>query len=328
MNVTFFYRPKMKGAHSIEAVFDSVKSKLPKDVTYSDYVCTPKWKRFHSFFKASKHQGDVNHITGDIHTIAMFLKGSKTVVTVHDIGHYERDLKGIKKRIFKLIWLTLPLKRVALITTISEITKQKLMDICHVPESKLRVIPNPATTDFKYSPKEFNTVSPVILQIGSSNNKNIYRLAEAIKGSDFRLILLRKPDSDVKNMLDGYGISYEWFSDISREEVYDCYKKCDILFFASESEGFGVPILEANAIGRPILTSNISPMKDVAGDAALTVDPFDINAIKEGLNILKNDSALRETLVQNGLNNIKRFSLNNIAMQYYNVYKEVLQGSN
>lgn len=325
MNVTFFYRPKMKGAHSIEAVFESIKSELPKEVVYKDYVCTTKWKRYHSFFNARKFQGDVNHITGDIHTIAMFLKPKKTVITVHDIGHYERDLKGIKKKLFKLVWLTLPLNRVKLITTISEFTKQKLIDECNINPDKIRVIPNPATTDFEFNEAVFNNNAPVVLQIGSSNNKNIHRLAEAIKGTSFTLLLLRKPNEEIKQLLESYNIKFEWKSDLTRQEVYECYKKCDILFFASEYEGFGVPILEAQTVGRPVITSTISSMPDVAGDAALLVDPFSVDEIKNALFTLREDSELRSALIKKGIENVKRYSLKTISMQYFNVYKELLE---
>lgn len=328
MNLVYFYRPKMKGVHSIETVFEQVKSSMPKDVRYKDYICTSKWMRYHSFLKASKFQGDINHITGDIHTISLFLDKKRTVVTVHDVGRYERDLKGIKKIIFKMVWLTFPLKKVSYITTISEFTKQKLIDICNIPKEKIVVIPNPAPEDFAFSHKEFNSESPVIMQIGSGNNKNIYRLIEAIKDSGFRLLLIRKPDKTIEDLLKKYEIHYEWHTDISRSEVYECYKKCDILFFASEYEGFGVPILEANIIGRPVITSNISAMPDVANDAALLVNPFSIEEIKEGLLRIKNDPGFRENLIQKGLANVSRFSKSRISNLYYSLYTEMLKNIN
>jgi len=328
MNLVYFYRPKMKGVHSIETVFDQVKSSMPDDVSYKDYVCTSKWMRYHSFLKASKFQGDINHITGDIHTISLFLSKKRTVVTVHDVGRYERDLKGIKKLIFKMVWLTFPLKRVSYITTISEFTKKKLIEICNIPDEKIVVIPNPAPEDFNYSYKEFNSESPVIMQIGSGNNKNIYRLIEAVKDSSFRLLLIRKPDKAIQKLLAKHNIQYEWYTDLSRSEVYECYKKSDILFFASEYEGFGVPILEANIIGRPVITSNISAMPDVANDAALLVNPFDIEEIKEGLLRIKNDTDYREKLIQNGLANVGRFSKSRISNLYYKLYTEMLKNIN
>ncbi|KAA6436758.1 glycosyltransferase family 4 protein [Dyadobacter flavalbus] len=328
MKLVYFYRPKMKGVHSIETVFGQIKSGMPDDVAYKDYVCTSKWMRYHSFIKASKFQGDINHITGDIHTISLFLDKKKTIVTVHDVGRYERDLKGIKKWIFKLVWLTFPLRRASYITTISEFTKRKLVEICKIPENKIRVIPNPAPEDFQFSYKEFDQKLPVVMQIGSGNNKNIYRLIEAVKDTDFRLLLIRKPDQTIKDLLISYKIPFEWHTDLSRSDVYECYKKCDILFFASEYEGFGVPILEANIIGRPVITSNISAMPDVAHDAALLINPFSTEEIKEALLRIKQDADLRERLVQNGLANVARFSKHQISNQYYSLYNEILKNTN
>lgn len=325
MKVTYFYRPRMKGTHSIEAVFDIIKSNLPPVVRYTDYICTTQWKRLYSFFKASEFEGDINHITGDIHTIALFLKKKeRTIITVHDIGHYERDLTGIKKALFKLIWMTLPLKRVTAITTISNFTKDKLVEHAGIDAGKITVIPNPATLDFSFSPLQFNEKEPWVLQIGGGNNKNIFRLIEAVKGTPFRLMLIRKPDAAIKQLLEDNQIIYEWHSSISREEVHACYQKCDILFFASEYEGFGVPILEANVVGRPIITSNISSMPDVAADAAVYVDPYAVDEIKAALYRLKDDASLREQLIKNGLENVKRFAAEKIALQYVALYNDIL----
>ena len=325
MEVTYFFRPKIKGVHSIETLFTNLFKALPSIVQGSRYVCTHKWKRFHSYIKASQYQGQVNHITGDIHTIALFLKGSKTVLTVHDIGHYERDLSGIKKFIFKVIWLDLPLKKVKYITTISEFTKRKILENCKVPEHKIIVIPNPASADFELSHKVFNDDAPVILQMGSGNNKNIHRLIEAITGLNFRLLLIRRPDEELKLKLKELQIEFEWHYNITRDEVYECYKKSDIVFFASEYEGFGVPILEANAVGRPVVTSSISSMPEVAGDAAMLVNPYSVEEIKKALLLLKENKQYRESLITNGQENLKRFSIEKIAQQYYEVYQKIIK---
>ncbi|REA64486.1 hypothetical protein DSL64_02755 [Dyadobacter luteus] len=323
MKVVYFFRPKNDGANSIEGVFDIIKSALPESMLSTDYFCTNEWMRFKSFFKARFQQGDVNHITGDIHEISFFLSKKRTIVTVHDVGRYERDLTGIRKIVKKFVWLYLPLRRAAKITTISEFTKQKLVQITGISASKIEVIPNPAPDDFKFSPKIFDESSPIILQIGGGNNKNLNRLIEAIKDSSYRLILIRKKDSSLEELLNKLNISYEWHSNISRERVYDCYKKCDILFFASEYEGFGVPILEANSVGRCVLTSNISSMPSVAGDSALFVNPFDPKQIRKNLDILSSDAQLREELIGNGLKNIKRYSRQLIASSYFKLYQEI-----
>jgi len=313
----------MDGVHSIETLFDNIFEKLPDYIESKVYLCTHKWKRYYSFFEARKHQGEINHITGDIHTIALFLDKNKTILTVHDIGRLERDLRGLKKRIFKLLWLDLPLKRVKYITTISDFTKKRLVEVCKISPEKIHVIPNPSSNDFTYNQNSYDKKSPCILQMGSGNNKNIYRLIEAIKGTSFRLLLIRKPNTKIKKLLEVYNISFEWKYNISRQQVYECYLKCDIVFFASEYEGFGMPILEANSVGRPVVTSKLSSMPFVAGESALLVNPFSVEEIRASLIKLHNNASLRDKLIAKGLKNLKRFSIERITEQYVELYHEI-----
>lgn len=324
MRITYFFRPKQEGAHSIEILFKSITENLPSYVDSRFFICTQKWKRFHSFFQGRKHQSEINHITGDIHTIALFLSKKRTILTVHDIGRYDRDLKGLRKRIFKILWLDLPLRNVKFITTISDFTKNRLMQECHISADKIYVIPNPASTDFKASPKPYNAKEPCILQIGSGNNKNIFRLIDAVKNTKFKLLLIRKPSNELEILLKNEKIPYEWKHNLTRKEVYECFVACDIVFFASEYEGFGVPILEANAVGRPVLTSNLSSMPFVAGESAIQVNPFNKLEIKKALLDLHNNPALREELINKGFKNLERFSLKTITKQYMDLYHKIV----
>jgi glycosyltransferase involved in cell wall biosynthesis len=323
MKISYFFRPKMAGVFSIETVFQQLFQHLPKEVQKQEYVCTHKWKRYYSFWKARKHQGEINHITGDIHSIALFLNGNKTILTVHDIGRYERNLTGIRKVITKYLWLQWPLKKVAIITTISEYTKQKLINTCDVDPEKIWVIPNPASSDFKYNYKDFDEKQPVVLQIGGSPVKNLPRLMKALQGTNFRLLLLRKPTPELEVTLKKAQIIYEFRYNLTREEVYQCYCDSDIVFFASEHEGFGVPILEAQQVGRPVITSNISPMNHVAGEGALLVDPYSIEEIKIALQKLQTSAEFRNRLLEQGNANLKRFSVATIAEKYVSLYRQL-----
>jgi glycosyltransferase involved in cell wall biosynthesis len=88
----------------------------------------------------------------------------------------------------------------------------------------------------------------------------------------------------------------------------------------STLEGFGMPIIEAQATGRVVLTSNCSSMPDVAGKGALLVDPFSIKSMREGLKKLISDSKLRDTLINEGFENVKRFEVETISAMYFEVY--------
>jgi len=100
-----------------------------------------------------------------------------------------------------------------------------------------------------------------------------------------------------------------------------------MLVFASTYEGFGLPIVEAQATGRPVVTSNILSMPEVAGGAACLVDPFNVASIREGIAKVIQDSSYREYLVRLGFENVKRFQPENIAKNYLDIYTNILEHS-
>ena len=94
--------------------------------------------------------------------------------------------------------------------------------------------------------------------------------------------------------------------------------------FPSLYEGFGFPVLEAQACGTPVLTSNVSSLPEAAGGAALTVDPYDVEALVEGLNRLLADGQLRQELRERGLVHARQFSWPSSAQETARVYRQAL----
>jgi glycosyltransferase involved in cell wall biosynthesis len=88
-----------------------------------------------------------------------------------------------------------------------------------------------------------------------------------------------------------------------------------------------MPILEAQAVGRPVLTSNLAPMADVAGHGALKVDPYDGTAIRAGLERLITEPVLRDQLVDAGFQNVRQYSASAVAARYADLYREVIEES-
>ena len=99
------------------------------------------------------------------------------------------------------------------------------------------------------------------------------------------------------------------------------------MVFVSLAEGFGLPILEAQAIGRPVVTSDLSPMRDVAGGAACLVDPRNVDSIRAGIRRVIKDSNYREGLVELGLRNVVQYQPQVVASRYARLYEHIAQRS-
>lgn len=294
-------------------------SEIQWEVKELKYFSRGFFKRLFIAIEAARSQGDVNHITGDVHFIAFFLERRKTVLTIHDLGLLQ-NRSFFVKWVLKLFWVTIPVKRAAVITTVSQATKDTLLSYVRTDPARIRVIHNPVSAVFKRELKVFNNICPRILQIGSKANKNVPRLIDAIKGLSCKLVIIGPLDAFLLQKIRDAGLWYENPVNLSNEEIAEQYISADIVSFASTNEGFGMPIIEANTVGRVVLTSNISCMPEIAGNAAHLVDPFDSSSIREGLEKIINEDAYRERLIVNGFENSKRFDVQTITRQYVDIY--------
>ena len=166
-----------------------------------------------------------------------------------------------------------------------------------------------------------NKEYPIILHIGTGSNKNIESTAIALKGFPCKLNIVGKITEGQKMLLNLYQIDYECVYGLTDDEILDAYRNCDIVNFPSLYEGFGMPIIEGQSIGRPVLTSNLSPMKEVAGNASVLVNPTCPNSIRTGYEHLLEHS---DEYIEKGFLNVKRFALAQIVGQYLDIYNKIL----
>lgn len=326
MNITYFFR---KQGYSIEKVFSSIsayfdrqhKTKVKKHYLQSNRANLKAILL--NGVSVFKKRNDINHITGDIHYIALALSPKKTILTIHDCVMIE-DSKGLRKMMLRLLWLSLPVKHLTYITAISEKTKQDIIKYTHCPPDKVRVIYNPVDSSFSYKPQVFNAECPRILHFCISPNKNTIRVLEALEGLEVHLVLIGYLSQTLKDRLFSSTISHENLYDLTDAEIISAYQDADLILFPSYFEGFGMPIIEAQAVGRCVITSNIAPMTEIAADSAHLVDPFDVQSIKKGVIKIIQDEAYRESLIEKGLENVKRFEIKNIAEQYADIYNAIL----
>jgi glycosyltransferase involved in cell wall biosynthesis len=308
---------------SMEGIFKLVRECIKDRVEIKEFFCDPSLSRFQNTLQGKKAAGEINHITGDVNFLAIGFGGKKNIITIHDFGFYENPVHSkLVKLVYHIFWYYLPLKRVDIVTVVSEFTKEKLIRYFKFPEARIRVIHDPVKPLFTYVKKERLGDKLVVLMMGTGKHKNLDNLIEAAKGSDFHLDIIGWPAADEVDKLSKYGISYTVYNSLTDEQVYERYIACDVLFMASLYEGFGMPLIEAQAVGRPVVTSNIGAMKEIGEGSAILVDPHKPQEISDAVLSLRNRQTYDE-VVRKGIANSAKYEAKKIAEQYLAVYKEV-----
>ena len=328
IKVVFFNRkPRHLGNFSIEMYFKLMQEYLQENFEIINkempFESNGLFNRLFNTIFCTLNQGEVNHITGDIHYVAAFLKKYKTILTIHDCGMLYES-KGLKKKIFNFFWFKLPLKKVQIITVNSYATQVDVLKLNYCKPDMIEVIYVCISPEFKQIEKSFNSENPRILQIGTAVNKNLKHLIPALKDIKCTLVIIGKIDSEIKNLANENNINLELHDRrLSDEEVREEYNKCDILSLVSTLEGFGMPIIEANVVGRVCITGNTSSMPEIAGNASHIVNPFDIHDIHLGFKKIIDDKEYRDSLITNGFKNATRFRAVALANQYSKLYNKI-----
>ncbi|MFP5220282.1 MAG: glycosyltransferase family 4 protein [Actinomycetes bacterium] len=314
---------------SIPRVFDAVRPHLQ-----SQYDVVPVVSRFpnsgtvprvRGVLDARRHRGDVTHVLGDAHYLTMLLDRERTVLTVHDVEFLTRADRA-KALLYRTFWLRLPLRRCVLVTVPSEATRDDLLREVPLPPDRVRVVRNPVRDEFRPTPLP-DHARPVVLLVGTWPSKNLPRSVAALTGLDVDVVVVGPLDPAQRSALDRSGLRATSLTDLSDDDVVRAYREADLLLFPSTSEGFGVPVLEAQASGRPVVTSDRSPMREVSGGAAVLVDPEDVASIRAGVRRVLDEPARRDALVRDGLRNVEAYRPAAVAAEYAAVYRDVLSGA-
>lgn len=325
----FFRRLRDTGNFSIEASFRRMIENFPPDSDIrlesftSTHFSNGILPRIRGILEARKQSAEINHVTGDVHYLVLGMPGDRTILTIHDCGLMDNP-NPLARRILRWLWLDLPVRHCRYITAVSEATRQDIIRHTGCDPDKIIVIPTIITDSFRRVEKPFNRDCPRILHIGLAPNKNLERHAAAISGLDCELHIIGKLEPAHQRLLDEYRIRHTSEYNISQDDMQRAYAESDLLLFASTLEGFGMPIIEAQTVGRPVVTSNISSMPEVAGDAACLVDPFSTDSIRRGVMQVIDDDDYRKSLVSKGFHNTGRFSAALVARQYETLYNALI----
>jgi glycosyltransferase involved in cell wall biosynthesis len=323
-----FIERKPFGVGSIERVFRQVAKDLPPGEFEIDFQSLPYG---YSALDVAKNlllfrprKADIYHVTGHVNYICLRLPRGSTVLTLHDfvLLHIR---SGLRRSILKKLFFDWPLRRMRFLTAVSEQTRQEASDACGVSPDLVTVIENPLLDGFDPHPeKAFDEHCPRVLHIGTAPNKNLGNLAEALRGLPCTLRVIGKVDTPTQHTFEAANLSYESVADLDQVAIEAEYRNCDVVSFCTSYEGFGLPIIEAQAMRKPVITSDREPMRSVAGKGAILVDPDDPSNMRKGFQKMFSDAALRTSLIEAGSTNVARYDPQIAASKYADLYRGMI----
>ena len=269
----------------------------------------------------------------------------RSVVTIHDCIHlmFPQYLPNRAAYAYARTSMWAAARRSDRILTVSEASKRDILSLFNVKPEKIVVVYNAIDEHFSTTPSEehvarvrerYQLDHKFVLYVGNIKpHKNLVRLIEAFSE-------LRRTHDDLKLLIIGDEISklpalrravhrhklhkYVRFLGYLKDDTLTVlYRLASVFVFPSLYEGFGLPPLEAMASGTPVVTSNVSSLPEVTGDAAVLVDPYDVDSIGNGMRRILDDPQLAEALRIKGLKRAREFSWERSVEKTQRVYREV-----
>jgi glycosyltransferase involved in cell wall biosynthesis len=271
------------------------------------------------------------------------------VTTIHDCAYakFPDEFSNRLDRCLYTLMFHLALMKSRKIIAVSEATRDDLVQIYGVSADRIKVIHEgvdrsvfraPSPEQLGRATCTYGLEGAFLLSVGVPRpRKNIDRILQAFAavrshvGGSLKLVMAGPKDTrflDIRKTAKALGID-QWVIQVGQvtdQELLSLYHAAICLIFPSLYEGFGLPILEAMASGTPVITSRRSAHMEIAGDAALLVNPVDVEELTNAITRVVLEKALREELSQKGLARAREFSWESCAEQTVEVYDEVLNG--
>lgn len=271
--------------------------------------------------------------------VPLLFAPKRYAVIVYDFGYHQFFAPGLRsyaKKLFLNSLARLAFRRSQKILAISQHTKDEIRRLFAVAENKIIVMHLGFAQVCSLPLEPINDIPPkFFLFVGTlKERKNPLQVVMAFakfckQHTGYSLLFVGKPSAE-KNYLqkiysviarEGIGDKVKFLGHISDNQLAYAYSRAAALVFPSFIEGFGFPILEAASCGLPVITSNQSSLQEIAGDAALLVDPRNSDSISQAMARLATDAPLREQLIQSGRLRAKEFSWDKTAQQFIGVLK-------
>jgi glycosyltransferase involved in cell wall biosynthesis len=265
-----------------------------------------------------------------------------SLATIHDLKHFviPEEFPFLERNYYRY-FMKNTARSANLLFTVSESSGRDIMKYLGVSPERIVVVPNGLDSDildeegvpFESLKRIHGINRKYVLFVGRLLKcKNVPRMLRAFnkckEAADYDFVFLGQPGNGLheiehtiqQNNLKNRVHHIKW---ATTEQLVSFYKYASALFYASLYEGFGFPLIEAMACGVPIITSNLSSMPEVAGNAALLVDPKNEEEMAEALGKVLKDDSIRKKLIDNGYERVKKFSWENTAQQYLTVFERL-----
>lgn len=280
------------------------------------------------------------------HYVLPPLSRGRAIVTIHDCIHlrFPQYLPNRAAYYYARTFMWSAGRQADRILTVSEASKRDIVDMLGVSEDKITVIYNAIEEGFWRPPPEdevkrirerFQLDRPFLLYVGNVKpHKNLERLIDAFHrvrqgGTDLTLLIIGDQITRYttlrqavhRHQLHKY---VRFLGYVPEQTLSILYRLATAFVFPSLYEGFGLPPLEAMASGTPVVTSNVSSLPEVVGDAAVLVDPYDPDSIAEAIERVVSDTTLRASMVERGYVRAREFSWERSVRRIRDIYAEVI----
>jgi len=314
---------------------------LPRETNSFKYIVFKSKKLWTMLGLSKKIYKDKNNLDvffSPTHYLPLF-SVVPSVVSIFDLSYLKYPELFKKKDLYQLkIWGRYSIKRAKAVITISESSKNAIIeeyklasDKVHVVYPGIKELINNREINMTDLQKKYGIKKNFILFVGTIQpRKNIARMVEAISQiPELELIVVGKKGWQYEGILDSprkFGVEnrVKFLEFVPDEELSELYKNAICFVLPSLYEGFGLPILEAMKYGCPVVTSNTSSLPEAGGDAALYFDPEDSSDIAEKIKKLLSDDKFREDMIEKGYKQAKKFSWEKAAKETLHVLKEVV----